>query len=158
MTPQLSRWQKLRRTGHVGWQVNPLDLVRRKLTSGLEVTADRSEARRGEQIEARVTVAEPEQLGDVEVGLVCTEYYDVLVPSAGGEHSSSQRSTAEATEYETWLPVPAVQGEHSVRLTIPPQAPFSYQGTCLSFRWEIVARGRRRGLDAQARPELGVRP
>ena len=157
MTPPLSRWQRFRRTGHVSWQFNPVDLVRRRLTKGLEVTARQGEARRGEHVDALVTVAEPERLGDVEVGLVCTEYYDELVWT-GGEHSSQQRTTSQATAYEAWAPVPDVAGEHSVRLQIPAEAPFSYAGRCLSFTWEVVARGRRSGLDAQARHEIGVLP
>ena len=47
----------------------------------------------------------------------------------------------------------------SVRLAIPADAPFSYEGTCLSFKWELVARGHKsRGLDAQARSDLSVLP
>jgi len=47
----------------------------------------------------------------------------------------------------------------SVRLPIPPEAPFSYDGDCLSFRWKVVARGRRkRRLDAQVKRDITVLP
>ncbi len=43
--------------------------------------------------------------------------------------------------------------------TKPAHAPFSYEGSCLSFKWEVVARGRRaRKLDARASQEISVRP
>ena len=58
-----------------------------------------------------------------------------------------------------WQPLPSMAGEHSVRLAIPASAPFSYEGSCLSFHWEVVARGRRdRKLDARASQEISVRP
>jgi hypothetical protein len=44
-------------------------------------------------------------------------------------------------------------------LTIPPEAPFSYKGDCLSFKWEVVAKGRKRHrLDAQTRREIIIFP
>ena len=67
--------------------------------------------------------------------------------------------TSDEIAHETWLPVETISGAQSLRFTIPPDAPFSYRGDCLSFKWEVVARGRkRRGLDAQARSELSVLP
>jgi hypothetical protein len=42
---------------------------------------------------------------------------------------------------------------------VPAEAPFSYDGELLCFRWELVARGRRKHrLDAQARQEVSVLP
>lgn len=160
MTAGMSRWEKLRRTGRVSWSVRPLDLLRRRLTRGLDVAAPDREVRRGEQIEALVTIGDPRELGDVEVGLVCTEHYDEKVSSRGSDGSTTHsRSTREAVAHETWVPVESASGVQSVRFTIPPDAPFSYQGTCLSFTWELVARGRRpRRLDAQARHEIAVLP
>jgi len=69
------------------------------------------------------------------------------------------RATTYAIAHEAWLPIESAPGVQSVRLTIPPEAPFSYEGDCLSFRWEVVARGRRRRrLDAQAKHEISVLP
>jgi hypothetical protein len=160
MSPEISRWQKLLRTGSVSWTVHPVDLLRRRLTSGLEVGASEQAARRGDEVEALVTVSNPRGLGDLEVGLVCTECYDEEVQTTDSDGSSSRsRSTSEAIAYERWLPVESAPGMQSVRVTIPREAPFSYEGACLSFKWEVVARGHKRHrLDAQARHEISVLP
>ncbi len=132
-----------------------LDGLRKKLTKGLEVRVDQPQAGRGEHVHAVVIVTEPERLGQLEVGLVCTEFYDEQVSS--GEDGSS-RTTFTATEHESWQPVQCVQGEHSVSFTIPTHVPYSYDGSYLSYKWEVVARGRRSGLDAHAAQVIAVRP
>jgi hypothetical protein len=135
---------------------HPLDFVRQRRTRGLQVEAGVHGVRRGEEVEALVTISSPKGLGDLEVGLVCTEYYDEETTDSDGDTS---RSTAEDIAYEDWLPVEELTGVQSVRLAVPTDAPFSYEGTCLSFKWELVARGRKsRGLDAQVRRHLSVLP
>jgi hypothetical protein len=137
-------------------EVNPADALRRSLTEGLEVSASEEEVRRGEDVEARVTISSPAGLGDVVVGVVCTESYDEDSTDAEGNTS---RSTREACAHEAWQPLESLAGVQSVRLPIPLAAPFSYEGSCLSFRWEVVARGvKRRRLDAQARHDISVLP
>jgi hypothetical protein len=142
-------------------EAHPLDLLRRRLTSGLEVAAGNQVAHRGEEVEALVTISSPGKLGNVEVGVVCTEYYDEedtdTDMDTGGQ--STSRVTSDEIAHEALLPVDAISGAQSLHFTIPPDAPFSYRGTCLSFKWEVVARGRKsRGLDAQARSEFSVLP
>ena len=135
---------------------HPLDFVRKRQTRGLQVDGGEHGVRRGEEVEALVTISNPEGLGDLSAGLVCTEYYDEESTDHEG-HTS--RATVEATAYEDWQPVEEVTGVQSVRLAIPADAPFSYEGACLSFKWELVARGHKsRGLDAQARSDLSVLP
>ena len=131
-----------------------LDALRRR-QHGLQVGVTNEQARRGEEVDALVTISGQDEVGEVEVGLVCTEYYDVY--ESWGQHGS--RETSDAIAHEEWLPVESAPGVHSVRLTIPLDAPFSYEGDCLSFRWEVVARGRREHrLDAQAKHDLFVAP
>jgi hypothetical protein len=78
------------------------------------------------------------------------------VPDTGG---GRRRGTASATAHEAWLPIPSTPGVHSVRLAVPPRAPFSYDGELVCITWEVVARGRRkRWLGAQARYEITVLP
>jgi hypothetical protein len=135
---------------------HPLDFVRQRRTRGLQVDAGEHEVRRGEEVEALVTISSPEGLGDLEVGLVCTEYYDEESTDHEGDTS---RATVVAIAHEDWRPVEEVTGVQNVRLAIPADAPFSYEGACLSFKWELVARGHKsRGLDAQAKRELSVLP
>jgi hypothetical protein len=148
---------------------NPIDLLRRRLTRGLEVSARDQQVRRGEEVEALVTTFSAQGLGEIEVGIVCTEYYARYTEGIGTGDSGSGapsdplqsggRATTYAIAHEAWLPVESAAGKQSIRLTIPPGAPFSYEGDCISFRWELVARGRRRRrLDALAKRDISVLP
>jgi hypothetical protein len=145
---------------HDGLLDRHVDALRRKLTTGLEVGARDQEVHRGDQVEAIVTVSRRRGLGQVEVGLVCTERYDyenTWTDKDGGTQSS--RETAEEYAHEESQTAGPGVGQQSFRFTLPSEAPFSYNGECLSFRWEVVALGRRsRRLDAQARSELWVLP
>ena len=155
---------KFERSLGKGREVHPLDALRRRLTRGLEVAASEQEVRRGGDVEVLLTISSARKLVDVEVGIVCTEYYDELKTGSAAytddtNTSTTYRKTSDDVAHETWSPVETVSGVQSVRFTIPPDAPFSYQGECLSFKWELVARGRRsRGLDRQARSKFSVLP
>jgi hypothetical protein len=137
-----------------------LNFLRRRLAKGLQVAAGEADVHRGEEIEALVTVSQARGLGHLEVGLLCTESYDyrsTWTDDDGVEHDS--RKTAEAVAYEEWQPVESIAGVQSLRLRIPPEAPFSYKGHCLSFKWEVVARGRKRHrLDTRVAHEVSVLP
>jgi len=142
----------------------PLDLMRKRLTSGLEIEATGEPIRRGDDVEALVTISDPAKVGSVEVGVVCTEYYDEDVEqtstdSHGVPQTQSSRETLEATAHEEWRPLEPVAGVQSARFAIPADAPFTYEGDCLTFQWEVVARGRRRDrLDALASTPISVTP
>jgi hypothetical protein len=128
------------------------------MSRGLQVDASQQEVRRGAEVEALVTITTRRGLGDVEVGLVCTEYYARYSEGTGPDDSPGRVTTFDVA-HEAWLPVESATGVQSVRLAIPPNAPFSYEGDCLSFKWEVVARGRRRRrLDARASREISVLP
>jgi hypothetical protein len=130
------------------------------LTRGLRVEVGEQGVRRGEELEMLVTVSRSRGLGDLEAGLVCTESYDYLdmwTDSDGQQQQS--RKTATAIASETWQPLEGAMGAQSVRLRVPPEAPFSYKGDCLSFEWEVVARGHKKhALDTQAAQEVSVLP
>jgi hypothetical protein len=151
--------------------LHPIDYLRRRGTRGLQVGAGDQEVRRGEELDARVTISSPGRLGEVEVGLICTEFYECDVSDSDVSDSDvsdsdvfdsdagRSRGTSSATAHEAWLPVESTPGVQSVRLTVPAEAPFSYEGELLCFKWEVVARGRRKGrLDAQARHQISVLP
>ena len=135
--------------------LHPIDYLRRRANRGrLQVESTVPQVRRGGELDARVTVADSRGLADVEVGLVCTEFYECRMSGSDGG-----RGTSSAIAYEDWVPVAGGPGVHGVRVTVPVEAPFSYDGELLCFRWELVARGRRRRrLDAQARQEVSVLP
>jgi hypothetical protein len=67
------------------------------MTRGLLVGASERPVRRGEQLDARVTSARPERLGQAEVGLVCTEFFATAVPDSKGVR---RRETASAIAHE----------------------------------------------------------
>jgi hypothetical protein len=128
--------------------------------AGLKVSAATQKVRRGDDVTARVTVAGTHGLDDVEVGVVCTESYAEkgTTTDSDGEPVTT-RETSHATAYEDWILVGRLLGSQDVSLTVPPTAPFSYDGSALTFEREVVARGRRRlRLDAEARDELHVLP
>ena len=137
--------------------LRPLDLLRRRGTHGLAVAVTEGEVHRGDEVEALLTISRTGGLGHLEVGLVCTEHYAAEITT--GEDDPPTRGTSTATAYETWAPVENVLGEQIVRLMLPADAPFSYEGTALSFTWQVVARGRKsHRLDAQASSVLWVLP
>lgn len=137
-----------------------LDFLRRRLMKGLQIATGERDVHRGDEIEALVTVSRSRGLGDLEVGLLCTESYDyrsTWTDDDGVDHDS--RKTAEAVAHEEWRPVESVEGAQSVRLKIPAEAPFSYKGDCLSFKWEVVARGRKsHRLDTRGTQQISVLP
>ena len=138
--------------------LHPVDSLRRRLTRGLQIDASDHEVHRGAEVEALVTISNPRGLGNVEVGLICTEYYARYSEGVGADDPGG-RATTYAVAHEAWRPVESAPGMQSVRLAVPTEAPFSYEGDCLSFSWEVVARGRRRRrLDAQAKREITVLP
>jgi hypothetical protein len=89
--------------------VHPLDFLKRRLTTGLAVDASEKEVRRGEEVDALVTISNLRDLRDVEVGLVCTEYYQGMSTSIGtpGDSSYVTHETHDAIAHEAWVPVDA---------------------------------------------------
>jgi hypothetical protein len=144
---------------HDGVLERHVDSLRRRLTTGLDLGAREDVVQRGDQVEAVVTVSRPRGLGRLEVGLVCTESYDYWSSSTPGSDSGSSRETADEIAHQAWQALESREGEQTVRFGVPVDAPFSHQGTCLSFKWELMAVGRRRRrLDAQANADVTVLP
>ena len=134
----------------------PLDRLRRRLTTEMRVEAGGQPVHRGEEVEALVTITSVRDLGSPEVGVVCTEYYDEEDTDSEGHKT---RTTCTVLVHESWTPVEEIAGVQSVRLTVPVEAPFSYEGDALRYRWELVARAsRKHRLDAQVKTPLSVLP
>jgi hypothetical protein len=107
-----------------------------------EVAGEPLEVRRGGEVEAGLTVYDPEEIGErLEVGLVCVERYDRAVSSRteGGE-TVADRAIAEDVAYERWVPARRTEEEQIFRFRIPADAPYSYEGEFLSFAWRVSAR------------------
>jgi hypothetical protein len=109
---------------------------------GVTLAVDRDEARRGEQLSVTLTLATSPERGEhgLEVGIVCTERWDYQVQARPRGAPVVLRQTAEATPHEEWRAVEARPGEHVVTFEIPRDAPYSYEGECVSFAWRVSAR------------------
>jgi len=75
--------------------------------------------------------------GELEVGLVCTQSFDVW--RRIGDDSRS-RVTDTAAIWQQWLPAPHGALGQRVELALPAEGPYSYEGDCVSVGWAVVAR------------------
>lgn len=78
--------------------------------------------------------------GRVEVGLVCDERCDVAVPVSVKGVATTLRQIGEETVREEWQPLPPGVVEHTFTFVVPADAPYSYEGECVSFAWRVSAR------------------
>jgi hypothetical protein len=129
-----------------------LGLVQRGAGRELDVLPAAQEVRRGDTLEASVK-AEAGVEG-LEAGLVCTETFPVFV--VRGKLTRSGHEFEDEVAYEQWLPVETLQ--QTVALSVPLEAPYSYDGENLKFKWRVAVRQRRRGLDAVRTREIRVLP
>lgn len=107
-----------------------------------EVLAQSLELRRGEELEADLTIHYPEDVGErLEVGLVCVERYDRPVSRRIPEGETRvERGIGEDVAYEAWLPAWRTEEDQVFRFRIPRDAPYSHEGECLSFAWRVTGR------------------
>ncbi|MEA2440244.1 MAG: hypothetical protein QOH76_1668 [Thermoleophilaceae bacterium] len=120
---------------------------------GVTVSVAVTDVRRGSDVEARLELA-TEKPG-LELGLVCTEYYDVETTDGRGNRS---RTTSQAVAHEDWRPQSGGQLQ-SVRFTVPADGPFSYRGDCVSYVWRVSARQpKRMRFDRTVSVPIVVRP
>jgi hypothetical protein len=121
---------------------------------GVTLTVAVTDVRRGSEVDARLELTRPDT-PDLELGIVCTEYYDVETTDAKGNRS---RSTSQAVAFEDWRPQ-AGGAVQSVRFAIPANAPYSYRGDCISYVWRIsVRQPKRMRFDRAVNVPLVVRP
>lgn len=135
-----------------GWQ------YRRRLrpsSDKVEISAPAS-IRRGEDVDVGITIRDGAHTGvRLRVGILCVERYDVEQSTKDGSH----RVTKEDSAHEEWREVSASEAQQGLTFAVPAEAPYSYQGSCLSFEWHAealeVARLR---PDAVASSTFEVRP
>ena len=136
----------------------PFWLRRQRAPGGAKhfsVGVDRLELKRGEAVAARLEVTAPDRIkGHLQVGLVCTCWYDTEETSHSSNGTNRYRSTNQATAYEQWQDASPTQPLQAFDLRVPPDAPFSHEGSCLSFAWAVRARAdvRRRRDPVSAQP------
>ena len=106
--------------------------MRPRYAVGLGLQVERQELRRGDWVAA---VASGE--GDLEVGLLCTQSYDVWRRIG---NDSQSRVTNSASVWQTWVPAAHGALGQRVELALPADGPYSYEGDCVSFGWAVVVR------------------
>jgi hypothetical protein len=106
--------------------------ARPRYASGLTVEVERQELRRGERLGATASGE-----GELEIGLLCTQSYDVWRRIG---NDSRSRVTDSASVWQQWVPAPHAALGQRVELTLPADGPYSYEGDCVSFGWAVVAR------------------
>jgi hypothetical protein len=123
---------------------------------GVTLAPSSSELRRGSNVDLRVEVANPDRMvGRLELGLVCTEFYDVETTDARG---NSSRTTRQVDAHTDWRPFTG-DATQSERFLIPATAPYSYRGDCVSYVWRASARlPKRMRFDRAENVTLLVRP
>jgi hypothetical protein len=117
-----------------------------------EVLADQLDVRRGEELEAELTIFDPEDAGErIEVGLVCVERYDRPESRRTEDGTAVEvRGIGEQVAYEAWVPAWRTEEPQTVAFHVPPDAPYSYEGECLSFAWRVSARERGRSDECRS--------
>jgi hypothetical protein len=103
-----------------------------RYAAGMRVEVDRQELRRGDRVGATASGE-----GELEVGLLCTQSFDVWRRMAS---DSSSRVTDSASIWQQWVPVPHAALGQRVELTLPADGPYSYEGDCVSLGWAVVVR------------------
>lgn len=122
----------------------------------LELTAAPSVLSRGDEVRARLRISDTSKpVGEVEVGLVCVELYDLWVWVNGRR----QLTTRESVAWETWQAARQAEPLQEFRFAVPHEAPFSYEGQCLSMAWRVTAREDRQARrDPRSDEPIWTRP
>lgn len=113
----------------------------RRDLENVSVRIDPEQPRRGQEVQ--VTVAGRPGL---EVGLECIERFDHAARTRGAATGSRVRQVLEVPAHAEWRP--AAGATESFR--IPFQAPYSYEGTVVTYYWRVSVR-EVRALRADAR-------
>jgi hypothetical protein len=124
------------------WYLNRRDRPDWSEAREVSIEVEPLEIRRGEELTVKLGSKAAPGSGSLEVGLVCIESYDVKRTFATRRGTSEVRETEDAVERATWS---LAEGANPLRLRVPPDAPCSYEGSCVSFAWRVSGRLRRGG-------------
>lgn len=106
------------------------------------IAPDRWSLRRGERLNVAVEIGDPDAGRDkLELGLMCQADYAVEYVTRDSDGSrSTRRETRRATLFEDWPELDPGAASQTVTFRVPPDAPFSYDGSAFGFRWFVLAR------------------
>lgn len=106
----------------------------------IEVEDD--ELRRGESSRARIECLEPAKVRrPLSVGVVCREFYTVVLRQRMSAESNDTVPVEEAREVEVAGSIESFDLADcplTVEFTVPPDAPYSYEGVHVSLAWGVV--------------------
>ncbi len=106
----------------------------------LQLSVDPIEVRRGGTVNATLAIADTDKLGEkLELGLICTEYYDCKQEVVTENGTSTQRVTRHIDIVDSWSEADHGQVQQTVRFTVPNDSPFSYEGSAVSWAWHVTA-------------------
>lgn len=119
---------------------HPLKLAKR--LPGITLAVDTETVKRGSSLSIMLTFSskaagKEEQL---EVGVVCTELYDYQVRAQTRAGPIDVRQTGRANAHERWERVNLREGGRTFSFEVPTDAPYSYEGECISYAWRASVR------------------
>jgi hypothetical protein len=106
--------------------------ARPRYATGLSVEVERQELRRGDGVAATASGE-----GELEVGLLCTQSFDVWRRIG---NDSRGRVTDTASVWREWVPASHAGLGQRIQLAVPAEGPYSYEGDCVSLGWAVVVR------------------
>jgi membrane protein implicated in regulation of membrane protease activity len=106
--------------------------ARPRYATGLSVEVERQELRRGDGVAATASGE-----GELEVGLLCTQSFDVWRRIG---NDSRSRVTDTASVWREWVPASHAGLGQRIQLAVPAEGPYSYEGDCVSLGWAVVVR------------------
>ena len=122
--------------GVIGGQGQP---KRHPQLRGLTLICEPADPRRGDQVSISVA-GESGDHDQLEIGLVCKERYDQEVRVYVRGANVVRRQTAEEEAHEQWQAASPAVREQTFTFVVPQDAPYSYEGDCVSYAWFASAR------------------
>jgi hypothetical protein len=117
----------------------------------VEVTPDRWDLRRGEEVTVDVRIGKPKAgRPELEVGVLCQAFYDVETTTTSSGDTDHRRNTNRVDLFEEWPPLDPSLAQQSFKVRVPEDAPFTYRGTAFGFTWSALAREKRRWYQSDA--------
>ena len=104
--------------------------------SHLRFELDQPAVRRGGRAQARLTVLDPTRVrGPLQISVACHETYDYR---AGGNNGGSHQARRTHLLWDAHVADDPASGQ-PVTFDVPPQLPFSWEGTIVKYRWTVTA-------------------
>jgi hypothetical protein len=117
--------------------------ARPRLPRGLGVDAHPRVVEPGQAIEVTLALSRPPAAGErIDVGLVCTQYWDAKARTRGDAFTLPMtiRETLHRELWQEWKPVESARDGQVVRLEVPSNARYSWEGDALSVLWSVAIR------------------